>query len=386
MKVVIITGNKYPCGDAGAVRQHATAKMFKALGHEVLVLGYGDPNKNSVKEYEGILYETFRPNSKNILVRGIYRYLFIDRVSRYMDRKFKGKKIDWILAVDFFPRDYKTIAKIARRYHAGLIHDSVEWYSPEEFSDGVKNRSYRDKEYTNTVAVGKGWRVMAISSYLEEHFSKRCDKTVRIPVIMDIDAIESNLRVSNADKIRFSYVGAPGRKDYLKEIIEGFAMLSDDQLKKVELNIVGVDLHQLESVCGVEKESITKLKDTMVAHGRLPHNEAIKFVREADYTLLFRDASLRYAKAGFPTKIVESLACGTPPVCNLSSDLGMYLRNEENAIIAGGHSPEAVKNAVERALSISAEKRVEIRHQARKTAEQCFDYKNYVSEIETLIN
>lgn len=384
MNVVIITGNKYPSGDAGAIRQHATAKIFKSLGHDVLILGYGQSTDKQIVECEGIKYTSFRPRTANIAIRAVFRYFFVDRVGCFIRKNCK--QIDQILVVDVLPKDFKKIEKIARRYNAALIHDSVEWYSPEEFSNGIKNRDYRNKEYTNTVAVGRGWRVIAISSFLEEHFSKRCDQTVRIPVIMDIDAIESNLCVSNVEKIRFSYVGSPGRKDYLKEIIEGFAMLSDDQLKKVELNIVGVDLHQLESVCGVEKDSITKLKDAMVAHGRLPHNEAIKFVREADYTLLFRDASLRYAKAGFPTKIVESLACGTPPVCNLSSDLRMYLRNEENAIIAGGHSPEAVKDAIERALSISAEKRVEIRHQARKTAEQCFDYKNYVSEMETLIN
>ncbi len=41
MKIVIITGNNYPCGDAGAVRQHAMAKLLMDMGHDVFVVGYG---------------------------------------------------------------------------------------------------------------------------------------------------------------------------------------------------------------------------------------------------------------------------------------------------------------------------------------------------------
>ena len=38
MKIVIITGNNYPCGDAGAVRQHAMAKLLMDMGHDVFVI------------------------------------------------------------------------------------------------------------------------------------------------------------------------------------------------------------------------------------------------------------------------------------------------------------------------------------------------------------
>lgn len=40
-KAVIVTENSYPEGDAGAVRQHAFAKILKQLGYDVLVIGYG---------------------------------------------------------------------------------------------------------------------------------------------------------------------------------------------------------------------------------------------------------------------------------------------------------------------------------------------------------
>lgn len=72
--------------------------------------------------------------------------------------------------------------------------------------------------------------------------------------------------------------------------------------------------------------------------------------------MLIRDENLRYAKAGFPTKIVESLACGTPPLCNYSSDLELYLKDRQNSIIANGHTAKDVCEAVKNALCIVKEK------------------------------
>jgi glycosyltransferase involved in cell wall biosynthesis len=156
-------------------------------------------------------------------------------------------------------------------------------------------------------------------------------------------------------------------------------------LSKTELHIVGVNEDQLCSVCGVSKETLESLRGVLTAHGRVPHDEAVEWVRNADYTLLIRDAELRYAKAGFPTKIVESLSCGTPPVCNLSSDLAMYLKDGENAYISASHDPVHIKQALEKALETPADNRKQMRENARKTAENCFDYHQYISEMSELL-
>lgn len=384
MKVVILTGNRYPHGDAGALRQHSVAKALYSVGHDVVVLGYGDSTNGRVGVFDDIPYVSFRPKTNNILIRALYRYFFVDRALAYLFKK--NSNVDAIIAIDFFPKDFKKIVKASKRYNAILIHDSVEWYSPEEFSDGEKNRDYLNKEYTNTVAIDNNWRVIAISTYLEHHFAQRCQMTVRIPVILDVAKIDYRIDINeNEEKIKIAYVGSPGKKDYLKNILEGVELVSNEMLKNVEFNVVGVSDEQLKSVCGAKKETLEKLEGVLHAHGRLPHDKAVEFVRNSDFTVLLRDESLRYAKAGFPTKIVESLSCGTPPICNLSSDLGMYLNDGENAIISNGHSPIEAKSAIERALSLTADERKKMRIEARKTAEQHFDYRNYISKIENLL-
>ena len=154
--------------------------------------------------------------------------------------------------------------------------------------------------------------------------------------------------------------------------------MNEEELKKIELNIIGVTKKQLVDICNVNKESIIKLDSCLKVHGRVNRNEAVNLIRNSDYSLLIRNENLRYAKAGFPTKIVESLACGTPPLCNYSSDLDVYLKDKYNCIIANGHTSLDVYEAVRRALSISNEvDRQNMRINARKLALQSFDYNVY---------
>jgi len=383
-KAVIITENKYPCEDAGAIRQHATAKILQLLGYDVFVAGYGAPTGNREAEFEGVKYRSFRPNSRNRFIRLIYRLSNPIRVMKYVRRHHSDAEL--LLVVDTLPYGYRMIASYAEKKGITLVHDSVEWYSPEEYANGEKNLEYRLKEAVNTKTVKGPWRVMAISTYLKEHFAKTCKAAVCIPVIMDTASIAYRTDSDRAsDKLCFVYAGGPGWKDYIKEIVAGFSLLDKKELARVELHFIGISKQDLFAVCRVDEAHVEKLGSSLIAHGRVPHAEAVSWVKKADFTLLLRDASLRYAKAGFPTKIVESLSCGTPPICNLSSDLGLYLKDGENAFLVMDHSPEALSQTLRRVLSTATEERIAMRKNARKTAEEQFDYKKYVDVFRKLI-
>lgn len=382
-QAVIITENKYPLGDAGAIRQHAMAKILQELGYGVTVVGYGKHTGKTLKEFEGIKYISLKAKSENKIVRLFYRVLFGLKAVWYVKKHLKTPSL--ILLVDTLPYAWKLIERYGVKNNIKLVHDSVEWYSPEEFSNGEKNIEYKLKEKTNREIINHNWNVIAISKFLQEHFDKKAKKVIRVPVIMDTDSIPFDIEKSASKKTNFVYVGAPGKKDYLKEILEGFTLLEKEHRELCELHIIGVTANQLIKACGVEEETLSNLGDMLFAHGRLSHEEAIEWVRKADYTLLLRDANLRYAKAGFPTKIVESLSCGTPPVCNMSSDLSMYLKDGENAFVSESHNPEDLKKALIKAIVCSPEQKRKMRNSARKTAEENFNYKCYIDIFRELL-
>lgn len=376
---IIITADKYPNGDAGAVREHAFALILKKLGYTPVVIGMGPSSDFKEKTYDGISYYSLRYKSANVFFRVLGRLNF-KKNSKKILRKFNRNKIKGILYVSGTLSTFKYITKFASKNGIALYHDSVEWYSPEQFANGEKNKTLKRKNKLNSELLNDKWNVIAISSYLEEHFKKQCKSVVRIPVIMDMSSIEARTeRASVNEKVKFVYAGAPGKKDYLKDLIEGFSLLSPDLIDKLELNIIGVTKTQLIEICDVSPKAIEILGSALISHGRVPREQAVEWVRSADFTLLLRDENLRYAKAGFPTKIVESLACGTPPLCNYSSDLHMYLEDGKNAFIIDGHTAQDVCNTIVRILSLNNTSLELIRKNARMTAELHFDYKKYES-------
>lgn len=375
--LIIVTSDGYPNGDAGAVRQHCLAKLFMSAGYHVFVMGYGAYTGDTVHEYDGVSYISLRSNSAGTFTRAIRRFTFGSSVLKIIQ---KLPRPDVILVVDMMPDGFHKIRKYAKKNGCLLLHDSVEWYSPEEFKSGKLNWQYLCNSYLNRATIRKPWRVIAISRYLHEYFAKKDLQTVRIPVIMETDKSPFCLDVAN-EKLCFAYAGSPGRKDYIKEMVEGFALLPDSLKQQIELHLIGVTREDMVRVCGVTPEALKSVSSFLEAHGRLPREEVLNRVASADFTLLLRDSSLRYAKAGFPTKIVESLACGTPPVCNFSSDLEMYLQDGDNSVIIHGCTPASVSEAIVRAAGLSPEERLRLRKNARATAQNCFDYRIYLEEI-----
>ena len=379
--LVIVTSDSYPNGDAGAVRQHCLAKLFLSAGYHVFVIGYGAYTGDLVHEYDGISYISMRPDHAGTVSRAMHRFTFGHSVMKVLQ---KLPHPDVILVVDMMPDGFFRIRNYAKKHGCLLLHDSVEWYSPEEYKGGRLNWQYLCNSLLNRVTIRKPWRVIAISQYLQEHFEKKNLQTIRVPAVLEVDKIPFRLDVDN-EKLCFVYAGSPGRKDYIKEMVEGFALLSDTMKQNIELHLIGITREDMIKVCGVSSETLEAVSSCLRTHGRLPREEVLKRVASADFTLLLRDNSLRYAKAGFPTKIVESLTCGTPPVCNYSSDLEMFLHDGQNAVIVHDCTPSSVSAAIGRAAGLGPEDRHRLRENARMTAQNCFDYRIYLDEINKIL-
>ena len=100
---------------------------------------------------------------------------------------------------------------------------------------------------------------------------------------------------------------------------------------------------------------------------------------------MIRSEKQRYAKAGFPTKFVESLATGTPVISNLTSDLNDYLIDKTNGIIVDSCDERSICIAIKRALALSYNEKVYMCQEARKTAINYFDYRLFITPIKNFI-
>ena len=76
---------------------------------------------------------------------------------------------------------------------------------------------------------------------------------------------------------------------------------------------------------------------------------------------------------------------GVAMICNLSSDLGMYLKDGENAIIVDGYDEKSFTRSLERVLTMSRSEIDSIKHNARLLAEEVFDYRNWIKTVSEFI-
>jgi glycosyltransferase involved in cell wall biosynthesis len=240
------------------------------------------------------------------------------------------------------------------------------------------------KNLLNRYFIDKQIAVFAISKYLNNYFQSKGIQSTRIPIMLDMNEISFE-KVIAPDKLRILYAGSPGKKDYLKEIIEGLATLQKEELEKVELQLLGVNKKQLTEVCLVPERSIEKCGNSLIARGRVSRDAVLKQLEKTDFTVLLRSSELRYAKAGFPTKVVESIATATPVICNITSDLGDYLIHGENSLIVEACTAEAFKITLQKALALSFEEKQTLCYNARKTAESEFDYRNFKKQFNNFL-
>ena len=379
---LIITSNKFPSGDAGAVRLKAFADILLALGYSPYVYCMGETTNFKEQIIDDIYYCSFRYPNSSLFWRIVGRLLYDKRLKKYIHNM---GNIKGILVDSGKKKRFVFLNRYAHKHDIPLIFDSVEWYSPSEFKWGTKSLAYRHNNDLNTKIIDSNYKVIAISKYLESNFKSRGIDTIRIPVIMDIQNITppQHSKVQSS-KIKIVYAGSIGRKDHIRELIEAIGQLTEIERERIEFCVMGITKEQYERQFGNLKDGFAG--QSVLFMGRVSRDTVLEQLGSADFSFLLRPTEERYAKAGFPTKVVEGLASGVPILCNYSSDLELYLKDGENSIIIEGWSADACVEALKKVLSYSREELDRMRVQARITAEENFDWRLYVDLFEKLIH
>jgi len=376
MYVLMITPNQFPDGDAGAVRDYYFAKLYQLLGYSVIHIGMNRTNHHGF--IDEIEYYSLYMEKSSIREKIRFALSYRKRLDRIVSLIVKNNGTPAVLHIYDIPASGIKYAKRLAGIEFPIVHDSVEWYSACEFRLGIISYPYLFKERTNRFLIKSPIRVIAISTYLQNYFSNRGLKCVRIPVMMEI-ANHSCIE-QTTDKVRLIYAGSPARKDYLKVIISAFELLDEADKERFEFRILGVSQDQLEKL--TNKECLSK---SIIAMGRVDRYVVKEYLETSDFSVLLRPANERYAKAGFPTKVVEALSNGVAMLCNYSSDLEMYLSDMKNAVIVNGWNEEDFLSALKRILSLDREEIRKLKINAYNTAKQFFDYKLYASELKKII-
>ena len=372
-KTIIYFGNVfYPDKDAAAHRTIGNGKALRHLGYEVLFVGCKRDEKRKLldtcEHYEGFdIYYFSEPHS----LRQWYDYL-ID--FKPLKELMQVKSPSYVVLYNHPALSSKRIYNFCQKTGIKVIADCTEWFNPKGFSFHTiikKVDTYLRMKHVNKQLDG----IIAISSFLQKYYQKKGCNTICVPPLVDLkqDKWNKNKDYEAQEEVHLVYVGTPGTggKDKLDVIIKALCnILKMNTCLKLVFDVIGIDLDYYKAYFD------NSFNEEFVHFwGRKSNGEALEYIKKCDFTIFLREPNL-VCTAGFPTKFSESLACGTPVLTNITSDLGRYLIEGKNGFVVDVTNFDSICVSIYNALNISKEKRAFMKDFC--CSDSSFDYHSFV--------
>jgi glycosyltransferase involved in cell wall biosynthesis len=385
-RIVYVGPMSFPEGGAGARRIIGNALSLISAGYEVIV-GSGQMPDLKSAQYEAIngiqVYSTGERIAEDKPV--LLKHLIYSRMGR--------KTVDWLktlnpepVAVILFGGDIPYLSNLmpwCRKQNIPVIFEACEWYDPRNMPGGRFSPYRLNFEITMRYLVPRVKNVLAISSYLDDHYKLLGCETVCIPPTLDTQYFVPPSKENTGNLIKLSYTGTPGNKDLFNNYLEAL-LRTDPSGERFIFNIAGLSESEILNYPALKERKMAELPNMIKSIGSVAHKEAISLVGKSDFSLLLRYPK-RYAQAGFPTKVVESMVMGTPVICNLTSDLHKYIQDGISGIICADHSVESLVKALHRVEKMSPDELFNMSRNARSVATVSFDYRSYVAVLDDFI-
>ncbi|MDH0097157.1 hypothetical protein N7333_11290 [Pseudomonas sp. GD04158] len=265
-----------------------------------------------------------------------------------------------------------------------MIADATEWYDASAGSLTHRVIKFLDTSLRMHIVHRLADGVITTSKFLTAFYGRRGKTTVELPTLFDGEKFQSP--PSREDNLRkdFIYVGSPfdvGRvnkarsnlKERLDVCIEVFYQLYLAG-GNFSFEIYGIGVDDYLRVFPEHAAMLQEMAQCTTFKGRQPNQLVLKRVAECDFSIFFRDET-RVTLAGFPSKLAESISCGTPVISNKMVSLERHAQNEGLFLAARGEEFALVK----RVMTFSSAEINAIKQRAYHS--RAFDYRNYVDEV-----
>lgn len=379
MKILYISRNVFPYGSAYASRVTHFAKMLHDMGHSVHIISdYTLDPEVQIGQVVQLGFCSYQACT-TLGLRGrleVNKKRYIS-IKKYLDTV----PTDYIIT-DIFTFDYKKLKGLMVQKKIPYVVEVCEWYDFSNYKFGKFDIRYRINDKTLRTKYVKEDKIIAISRYLQNYYIEHGVNCIRIPTILDMNEYRFN-EDFESDKLKLMYAGNPGKsKELLREIFRAIQDLKreDDQFsKKFSFDIYGVSEAQVLRNIENDIELLKNIQDCIHIKGKVKQEIMNTVYLEHNFSIFMRPHR-RSSEAGFPTKLAESLAAGTPVLANSTGDISCYINNGINGFLLENEK-KALKEMFSYLLTMNKAEYLEMRKNARKTAEQNFDYRIYEEEV-----
>lgn len=361
-KIIYVGNFDFPFGNAPGKRVYGNGKLLRAIGYETIFVGMTRSTEDianlqeTEQEYDGFKYYCFS------YPKGSADWIHYKKVLKEFIEWASGIK-DSIYAVICYgsPRlscFITGVCRWAKRNNILVISDCVDWLESRTGNLIFDLAKTADTLYQKVIANRRVDGVICISSYLDKYYSRAGKKTLILPPLSTVCGANSD-EAGPDEKLKMVYAGSPFKTG---TVIQNPAALKDRVDVMIELlrclkqeNVdfcfyyYGLDEENYLSAFPDQTENISYLKDSLCFCGMQKNEEVMDKIKEADFTMLIRDVK-KSTMAGFPTKVSESISCGTPVITTKTSDIDRYLTEDENVIFVDSNDLQESAKKIRRLI------------------------------------
>ena len=356
-KLIIFYGRfELPNGNALAHRALANAYILSKNGFKCILVGY---SKELNKNYP-LVIDSFLPNIElhihkypTSLIEWFFDTYFYKKILRII--KMHNDFETTVILNDVGLSNTNNLFKKSRGQFNIIcdVVDCLDYSSGGFFYKNLKNLIEKKLTYSIRPKIKN---IICISKYLKLKYDEMKCNTLLLPPLTFKDDKRFILETKyNPSKIvRYCYCGNPGKKcskDRLDWCLIAFFEIS--KTKKIDLKF---DIFGISKECFLidfpELRYIAE-NDKICFHGKVDNKECLINIANSDFFLLARENNIM-TRAGFPTKISESLALSTPVITTPTSDIGDYIIDGKNGLLAEDCSYQSFLKAVIRSVSLSS--------------------------------
>jgi glycosyltransferase involved in cell wall biosynthesis len=382
MTIIYFGGFDMPDKNAAAQRAGTFAKAMGRLGYKVILVGV---NKTMRKQDEPKHYFAMAGYE-------VWEIAYPETTGQWISKAFSVSdeigiikqypECSAVICYDYPAVSLLRISRLCNRLGILLIGEITEWYSPSK-QGFIKSILKNADTYLRMQCVLPSLNhLICASRFLQSFYKKTVANTMILPTMVDMkDSKWLRLQAYRPNSIfTLGYAGDPG--------ILGDKERLDLLVKAVcELNAQGASCRL--KMAGFKRESLERdfpeilqypyYEECVEYLGILPHKECLNLIRNVDFSVIIRE-NKRNTMAGFPTKLGESFACGTPVISTPAGDVASYICNGKNGYVTEGFSYHDILSAIKTAMTLQAAELMEMHCYTLQN--NPLDYPNFLEQLD----
>jgi glycosyltransferase involved in cell wall biosynthesis len=218
-----------------------------------------------------------------------------------------------------------------------------------------------------------------IASYYSELGVLR-DHLFILPILVDVEQYRQRSDAEIASLRDTAYLlssGSLAEKDGLSYIIEAFGVIANDFPELVLVFTGQVSESAKQSVLAAFRK--LGRRERVIFTGFLSREQLVWAYQHARALLCCRSNSA-FANFGFPTKLGEYLASGTPVIATRVGDVGLYLGDGRNAFLADAEDAGSIAGCMRKVIA-DADAAAEVGRAGQLVAERYFWFPVYSESL-----